>query len=136
MLRLTRKMKCGRPRFTRRHLVGKKRHQWFKTERLKQPSDVPQSIAERIKERLRKKDERKVPQFEVRVGGNEETPRLETFLIGKARSLEIKFESLPSSEQPNMLATIAKEWATWQQFGATKPLSQPEFSRLSKGEQR
>ena len=53
-------------------------------------------------------------------------------LLWGKRSIGIKFESLPASEQPKMLAAMAKEWAKLQQLGATKPITHAEFQKAKK----
>ena len=57
-------------------------------------------------------------------------------MLGLKRSIEIKFESLPASEQPKMLAAMAKEWAKFQQLGATKPITHAEFQKAKKDGQK
>ena len=52
----------------------------------------------------------------------------ETWLVGAKRSTELRFDDLPKTEQPKMLLAMAKEWANFGQFSATKPISHKEYA--------
>ena len=50
-------------------------------------------------------------------------------LVGAKRGAEIRFKDLDAAGQRDCREAMAKEWAKWEQFGATRPVSMAEWKQ-------
>ena len=55
---------------------------------------------------------------------------IEVFLVGNARTKEVKWSSLPEKVRVLFRAAMEKEWAKWEQFRATIPVTDTMLQKL------
>ena len=56
---------------------------------------------------------------------------IEVFLVGNARTKEVKWSSLPERVRVLFRAAMEEEWAKWEQFRATIPVTDTMLQKLS-----